>query len=186
MAEGEDQDLTPSSIRLPLSESLMENFDSGNKEEIAAQSLREAYDLQMAGKVDEAIALYLKSLAAVPTAEAHTCLGWAYSVKGRYGDAIRECEKAVRLDPNYGNPYNDIGAYLIETGRWEEAAPWLEKATAAERYDGRFYAWYNLGRVWEHEGDWARALEAYRHALEQNPEYSLAEKAISRMQAMLN
>lgn len=157
-----------------------------NKQDDAAQLLHQAYELQMAGKVDEAIALYLQSLAAQPTAEAHTCLGWAFSVKGRYGDAIRECEKAVRLDPAYGNPYNDIGAYLIETGRWEEATPWLEKATVAERYDGRFYAWYNLGRVWEHEGDWAKALEAYRHALEQNPDYSLAAKAISRMQAMLN
>ena len=157
-----------------------------NKEDDAAKFLREGYDLQMAGKVDEAIVLYLNSIAAQPTAEAHTCLGWAYSVKGRYGDAIRECEKAVRLDPDYGNPYNDIGAYMIETGRWEEAIPWLEKATAAERYDGKFYAWYNLGRVWEHLGDWTRALEAYRHALKQNPEYSLAEKAISRMQAMLN
>lgn len=157
-----------------------------SKEEDAAKFLREAYDLQMAGKVDLAIDLYLKSLASQPTAEAHTCLGWAYSLKGQYGDAIRECEKAVRLDPEYGNPYNDIGAYMIETGRWEEALPWLQKATVAERYDGKFYAWYNLGRVWEHQGDWAQALEAYRHALEQNPEYSLAAKAISRMQAMLN
>ena len=164
----------------------MENFDSGSKEENAAQFLREAYEMQMSGKVDLAIDLYLKSLASQPTAEAHTCLGWAYSVKGRYGDAIRECEKAVRLDPGYGNPYNDIGAYMIETGRLEEAIPWLEKAATAERYDGRFYAWYNLGRVWEHQGDWAKALEAYRHALEQNPEYSLARKAISRMQAALN
>ncbi|HOW87041.1 MAG TPA: tetratricopeptide repeat protein [Candidatus Omnitrophota bacterium] len=164
----------------------MDAFDPANKEEAAAQLLQQAYDLQMAGKVDDAIALYLKSIASQPTAEAHTCLGWAYSVKGRFGDAIRECEKAVRLDPGYGNPYNDIGAYLIETGRWEDAIPWLEKAAAAERYDGRFYAWYNLGRVWEHQGDWAQALDAYRHAAELNPEYSLAAKAVSRMQSMLN
>ncbi len=157
-----------------------------NKEEEAQRYLAEAYENQMAGKVDGAIELYLKSIAAQPTPEAHTCLGWAYSVKGRYGDAIRECEKAVRLDPDYGNPCNDIGAYMIETGRWEEAISWLERATTAERYDGKFYAWYNLGRVWEHQGDWAQALEAYRHALEQNPEYTLAAKAISRMQAMLN
>ncbi|OGX13850.1 MAG: hypothetical protein A2351_01000 [Omnitrophica bacterium RIFOXYB12_FULL_50_7] len=164
----------------------MEDFNPQDKIEQASQLLQEAYAQQMAGKVDEAIALYLRSIATQTTAEAHTCLGWAYSVKGRYGDAIRECEKAIRLDPEYGNPYNDIGAYMIETGRWEEAIPWLEKATIAERYDGKFYAWYNLGRVWEHMGDWAQALEAYRHALEQNPEYSLAEKAISRMQTMLN
>jgi len=35
-------------------------------------------------------------------------------------------------------------------------------------------------------GDWTQALEAYRHAFEQNPEYSLAEKAIRRMESMLN
>jgi tetratricopeptide (TPR) repeat protein len=163
----------------------MNQFEN-NKDEAAAQLLQQAYDLQMAGKVDDAIALYLRSIALQPTAEAHTCLGWAYSVKGRFGDAIRECEKAVRLDPGYGNPYNDIGAYLIETGRWEDAIPWLEKAAAAERYDGRFYAWYNLGRVWEHQGDWAQALDAYRHAAELNPEYSLAEKAVRRMEAALN
>ena len=29
-------------------------------------------------------------------------------------------------------------------------------------------------------------LEAYRHAFEQNPEYTLAEKAIKRMEAALN
>ena len=115
-----------------------------------------------------------------------TAIGWAYSLKGRYGDAIRECEKAVRLDPDYGNPYNDIGAYMIEMGRWDEALPWIEKATMAERYDGRFYAWYNLGRVWEHQGNWMKALDAYRHALDQNPQYTLAEKAILRMESMLN
>ena len=158
----------------------------GSKQDEAQRCLTEAYEKQMAGKVDEAIALYLRSIASQPTPEAHTCLGWAYSAKGQFGDAIRECEKAVRLDPEYGNPYNDIGAYMIETGRWAEALTWLEKATVAERYDGRFYAWYNLGRVWEHLGEWGQALEAYRHALEQNPEYSLAAKAISRMEAALN
>ena len=163
----------------------MEDYNP-NKENDAGKFLQQGYEMQMAGKVDEAIELYQKSIAAQPTAEAYTCLGWAYSAKGRYGDAIRECEKAIRLDPDYGNPCNDIGAYMIETGRWDEALPWLEKATKAERYDGRFYAWYNLGRVFERQGEWAQALEAYRHALEQNPQYSLAAKAISRMEAALN
>lgn len=163
----------------------MTEFDS-DKQDKAAKLLHEAYEKQMAGKVDEAIPLYLRSIEISPTAEAHNYLGWAYSLKGRFGDAIKECEKAIRLDPEYGNPYNDIGAYLIETGRWDEAIPWLEKATLAQRYDSAYYAYYNLGRVWEQKGDWLRGLEAYKHALEQKPDYSLAEKAILRMQSMLN
>ena len=104
----------------------MDYFDI-NKEENAQRFLAEAYEKQMAGQIDEAIVLYLKSIESSPSAEAHQYLGWAYSLKGRFGDAIRECEKAIRIDPQYGNPYNDIGAYLIETGRWSEALPWLEK-----------------------------------------------------------
>jgi len=88
--------------------------------------------------------------------------------------------------PDDGNPYNDIGAYLIETGRWDDALPWLERATQATRYDSNFYAFYNLGRVWEHKGDWMKGLEAYRSAAELNPGYTLAEKAVLRMQSMLN
>ena len=51
-----------------------------------------------------------------PTAEAHTFLGWAYSFLGDYESAITECRNAIELDPDFGNPYNDIGAYLIQQG----------------------------------------------------------------------
>ena len=30
--------------------------------------------------------------------------------------------------PTFGNPYNDIGAYLIAKGELDEAIEWLEKA----------------------------------------------------------
>ena len=84
-----------------------------------------AYRHQLHGELGDAIALYRRSLAVYPTPEAHTFLGWAYSRMDRYDEAIAECEKAIALDPTFGNPYNDIGAYLIEMDRYEEAVPWL-------------------------------------------------------------
>src|SRR5207253_8419965 len=42
-----------------------------------------------------------------------------------------ECKKAIAVDPTFGNPYNDIGAYLIERGEHAQAIPWLEKAIAS-------------------------------------------------------
>ena len=51
-----------------------------------------------------------------------------YSFQGRPDDAIAECKIAIAVDPDFGNPYNDIGAYLIELGREEEAVTWLERA----------------------------------------------------------
>ena len=40
---------------------------------------------------------------------------------GKVDQAIDECKKAIRIDPTYGNPYNDIGAYLIERGDHDAA-----------------------------------------------------------------
>ena len=152
----------------------------------AERYFQEAYAKQTEGHLDEAIELYRKSLELYPSAEAYTFLGWAYSFQGHYQNAISECRKAIELDPDFGNPYNDIGAYLIELGKWDDAIPWLEKATAAKRYDSYFYPHYNLGRVWEQKGEWQRALLHYENALHENPEYTLAKLAIARLRGMMN
>src|SRR5579871_5447541 len=80
----------------------------------AIEYFESAYKLQMAGQLDTAVLLYSKSIDAYPTAEAYTFRGWTYSMMGRLDDAIEECHRAIEVDPSFGNPYNDIGAYLIE------------------------------------------------------------------------
>ena len=152
----------------------------------ALRYFQEAYEKQTQGDLPKAIELYQKSLELQPTAEAYTFLGWAYSFQGRFEDAINECKKAIQFDPEYGNPYNDIGSYLIETGRYDEAIEWLEKAIQAPRYESYCYPHYNLGRVWEKKGNWFRAIDCYQNSLKENSEYSLARKALSRLQGMLN
>src|SRR5688572_3201100 len=89
--------------------------------ELAVQLLRKAYECQMSGQLEEAIELYQKSIDVYPTAEAHTFLGWTYSFQGRLDDAIAECKKAIEVDPDFGNPYNDIGVYLIELEQYDDA-----------------------------------------------------------------
>src|SRR5436190_95486 len=100
----------------------------------AWEVLQDAYQAQMEGDYDRAVELYQSSLELHPTAEAHTFLGWTYHFQGRIDEAIAECKRAIELDPDFGNPYNDIGAYLIEQNRFDEAIPWLERATEAFRY----------------------------------------------------
>jgi hypothetical protein len=51
--------------------------------------------------------------------------------------------QAIKVDPEFGNPYNDIGAYLIEQEKWDEAIPWFQKAMAAPRYEARCYPHFN-------------------------------------------
>ena len=147
---------------------------------------QQAYDRQMSGEIDDAIGLYLASIEQFPTAEAHTFLGWSYSFQGRIEDAIAECRKAVEVDPEFGNAYNDIGAYLIELERLDEAIPWLERATTAARYESYHFPWFNLGRVYEAKEQLNRAIECYTKALEYDADYAPAHKGILNARVKIN
>ena len=133
-----------------------------------------AFRHQLKGELADAIILYERSLSLWPTAEAHTYIGWTYSMMARYDEAIASCQKAIEIDPSYGNPYNDIGVYLIELEEWEQAIPWLNKATTAQRYDSPHFPYLNLGRVHEHLGRYGTALTFYDRALEIDPHYQEA------------
>src|SRR5918995_6761592 len=138
-------------------------------QERALELIEEAMKHQMAQEFTDAIRLYKESIALYPTADAHTYLGWAYSFLGRLNDAIAQCEIAIELDPEFGNPYNDIGVYLMQQQRLDEAIPWLEKAKQAKRYEPRHFPYLNLGRVYAAKGMLQKALEEFRGALKLNP-----------------
>ncbi len=127
--------------------------------------------LHLAGRYEEAAALFQRSIDAYPTAEGHTFLGWSLSELGRFEDAIAECKKAISLDSDYGNPYNDIGVYLIELGQPDEAVPWLRKAITAKRYCCYEFAHSNLGRVLLSQGKIDEAKRSFERALSHNPDY---------------
>ena len=152
----------------------------------AVEFFQRAYQCQASGDYDQAIALYTRSIEAFPSAEAYTFRGWSYSYLGEYEKAIAECLEAIKVDPDFGNPYNDIGAYLIEQGRLDEAIPWLEKATRAKRYEAYCYPHFNLGRVYEQKHQWQEARACYARAYQMNQQYSVALVAIRRLQAKWN
>src|SRR5437870_4541205 len=117
------------------------------------------------GDLGRAIALYTRSLGLYPTAEAYTFRGWTYSFQGRVDEAIEECKKAIAVDPTLGNPYNDIGSYLVTKGKLDEAIEWLEKAKTAPRYEPRHFPYMNLGRIYAQKGMMLRAIQEFEAAL---------------------
>jgi tetratricopeptide (TPR) repeat protein len=140
------------------------------EQERAMELIKEAMDHQLAGELDEAVRLYKESIALYPTADAHTYLGWTYSFQGRIDEAIAQCEIAIRLDPEFGNPYNDIGVYLMQQQKLDEAIQWLEKAKQTRRYEPRHFPYLNLGRVYAAKGMLQKALEEFRGAVKLNPD----------------
>src|SRR5437867_9224057 len=140
----------------------MTSQDSGI--ERAVHLLKAAYEKQMSGDLQTAVQLYKASIAEHPTAEAHTFLGWTYSLLGRYDEAIEECKTAIEVDPDFGNPYNDIGSYLVHLGKLDEAIPWLEKAKQATRYEPRHFPYLNLGRIYVKLGRLQEATREFEQA----------------------
>jgi Tfp pilus assembly protein PilF len=161
-------------------------FSQESKQEQSQALFQKAYACQMKGELEKAISLYQRSIDLHPSAEAHTFLGWTYSYQERFHEAIDECLLAIKIDPDYGNPYNDIGSYLLHLNQLEEAANWFERAVKAPRYESRVFAWFNLGKVSELRYDQLSARQYYSQAMETDPSYLPAWQAYVRLCASLN
>lgn len=152
----------------------------------AAKALFEqAYTRQMRGEFQEAVLLYKQSIETLPTAEAYTFLGWTYRFMGDLDAAIEECKNAILIDPTLGNPYNDIGAYLLDLERFDEAIEWLRKATMSRRYASYHYPWFNLGRAHAALEQWPESLRCFEKAAELAPDYLAAREAASKIRRMM-
>ncbi|WP_448583293.1 tetratricopeptide repeat protein [Thermocrinis sp.] len=152
----------------------------------AEELFQKAYKYHMLGELDKAIELYEKSAEMYPTAIVYTFMGWAYSMKGDYETAIELCLKAIELDPDFGNPYNDIGSYLIALGRYDEAIVWLKRAITAKNYEPRHYPHMNLARVYLAKGMFKEALWELENAISFAPDYKPAHILKHQILAMLN
>jgi len=125
---------------------------------LATELWQEGLERQLGGELDEAMRLYRCSLEMRATAEAHTFHAWGLSFQGKLEAAITECQRAIATDDSLGNPYNDIGAYLVELDREGEAIAWFDRAKAAPRYDNPQFPYLNLARIYIGRCDYGSAL----------------------------
>jgi tetratricopeptide (TPR) repeat protein len=158
---------------------------NGENLQSAWELLKEAYQYQIGGEYDMAVELYKRSLDIHPTAEAYTYLGWTYHFQGKLEEAIAQCKKAIQIDPEFGNPYNDIGAYLIEKGEFDEAVPWLERALQSRRYDSYHFPHFNLGRVYRAKELYQKARYHFEQALKFCPDYTPAKETLENIRRMV-
>jgi len=158
--------------------------------QIADEKAREAfargYRYQRDEELEKAIRQYRISLEHQETAEAHTFLGWALSQQDRLDEAIRECRQAIEVDPDFGNPYNDIGVYRLQKGDMRGALPWFKMALDAPRYESYCFPHFNLGRIHFARGRFERAARHFRRALDERPDFRKARVALHRVQSRYN
>src|SRR6476659_7591827 len=114
---------------------IMTNDPIFRDEERARELWQEGVQELIVGRIQSAVDCFNQSLSSCPTAEGYTYRGWAVSFLGMLEQAVEDCRKAIRVDPEFGNPYNDIGVYMMQLGLLDEAIPWLESAKRAKRYE---------------------------------------------------
>ncbi|KAL5202696.1 hypothetical protein ABZP36_013648 [Zizania latifolia] len=176
VAASEDQ---PSSVRMSTA--------SADAEEIR----RAGNDHYKNGCFEDALRLYDRALAICPDSAACRANRAAALIGlNRLGEAVRECEEAVRLDPSYGRAHHRLASLQIRLGRTADARKQicmadlqpdiaeLHKLEAVEKHLGRCVDARKIG-------NWKSALRECNAAIAAGAD-SCAMLFASRAEALLH
>jgi len=102
----------------------------------------------------------------------------------KFDVAVRAFSRAIELDPDFAEAYNQraIAHYLKE--EWEESAQDCRKTI--ELMSCHFGAWAGLGHCYAHMNRHDEAIEAYEHALEINPHLTCVRDTVAELRAGAN
>jgi arylsulfatase A-like enzyme/Flp pilus assembly protein TadD len=100
--------------------------------------------------------------------ETLNALGIALTDAGRPADALPVFARVIEIDPENAVAYQNTGISLLKLDRVDDARQNLEMALRLGKRHVR--AWNALGVAWMRLGDPKKAIDAWEHCLEINPE----------------
>jgi tetratricopeptide (TPR) repeat protein len=102
-------------------------------------------------------------------------LGLTY-FKGKrmYNEAIVHFKEAVKQKPNFSEAHMNLGAVYLELKSWDMAIPHFEATLEDIFYRTPEGAYNNLGWAYYNKGEFQKALENYKKAVEINPRFAMA------------
>jgi tetratricopeptide (TPR) repeat protein len=99
--------------------------------------------------------------------------GEAAYAAGNYQSAVENFSKAVGLKPNWAEAHYALALSLIEMENLKAAIEELKQVVKLKpSYQLTVMSNYNLGNAYFDLGEFKEAIEAYKHAIELNPELS--------------
>ena len=135
-----------------------------------AYSLKGSF-LSLRELIERAIELERRALSIDPElADAHTWLGAALLNLGRTDEAVASMREAIRLEPDNGQAHQALArAYWVGKGDFAAAIPEFERAIELNPDAG--YSYLQLGLLLAWEGQYERAEEVCRRAVELQDQY---------------
>ena len=148
----------------------------------AGSLIQRAAEQEVEGRLEEAISLYERAIAADPKlTRAYTDLVSLYGRMHSDAKAEEAYRQAIRLDSNETGAYYNFGVFCFDRGRATEAKAAFERAIRLQPRHAE--ALNNLAAILEQEGQLDRAALHYRRATEVNPSYPLAHFHLGRIYA---
>jgi tetratricopeptide (TPR) repeat protein len=106
-------------------------------------------------------------------AEGHAEVGTALFQDGRLQEAVAHYEQALRIKPDYSQPYNNLGLALVQLGRVEEGIKRYEQAL---RLNPNWAEAHNdLGVALMQNGRMQGAIGHFQEAVRIKPQYAEAQ-----------
>ena len=99
--------------------------------------------------------------------QAQWALGYVYMYRKQFDKAVEALEHAVTLSPSYADGYALLALIKNNMGQAEEAIQLIEKGIELNPYYSYDYL-YNLGRAYYALGDYHKAIQYLKQALERN------------------
>src|SRR5215472_10054918 len=97
----------------------------------------------------------------------HNKAGISYFQLHRAGDAKKEYERAIKLDPTYAEPHNNLGALYYYARHYGPAVREYQKAIKLTPENATFHS--NLGAAYFSQRDFSRAMKEFTRAVELDP-----------------
>lgn len=143
-----------------------------------------AMPLKNQGELDKALLIFQKAINDFPNSEfKYHWLRYSadiYRAQMNYDQAEATYMQALQVNPKDPRTWRNLGLmYAGDFKDYEKAATYIEKMIEVdpENASGYFY----LGLTYESAGMKEKAIQAYQSALEVDPDYSDAAKAINRL-----
>lgn len=142
------------------------------------EALASAFKHHQAGRLEEAVALYRRILAARPEhADANHLLGVVAYQRGDHGRAIQLIEKALALNPNAAAYHKNLGSAYQALGDLDKAVAHHE--TAIRLKPDYHEAQHGLAEALRRQGRHEGAIASYREATEIAPDFIHAHNGLA-------
>jgi Tfp pilus assembly protein PilF len=103
------------------------------------------------------------------------------TMDGQFKKAEEQFKTAVEIKPNFSEALNNLAVVAIHFGRYDEAISLDEKALSNIVYREPFAAQGNLGLAYLNKSDLARAGQALRQALFEQPAFCVGRYRLAKV-----